>query len=90
MLICAGLGTCCCCWSCANLLRLSVESAVDLWNFVEASSLGQIAEEVYSAGAPDGAEREDMLGNPSVRSHHTLSPQDSSIPAVEKESSGSS
>ena len=90
MLICAGLGTCCCCWTCANLLRLSVESAVDLWNFVEASSLGQIAEEVYGAGAPDGAEREDMLGNPSVRSHHTLFPQDSSIPAVEKESSGSS
>ena len=88
MLICAGLGTCCCCWSCANLLRLSVESAVDLWNFVEASSLGQIAEEVYGAGAPDGAEREDMLGNPSVRSHLFSS----KIPPflLEKESSGSS
>ena len=79
ILICAGLDTrCCCWWSCANLRRLSVGTAVDLWNFVEASSLGQIAEEVYSAGAPDGAEREDMLGNPSVRSQHTLFPQDSS------------
>ena len=90
MLICAGLDTCCCCcWSCANLLRLSVESAVDLWNFVEASSLGQIAEEVYGAGAPDGAEREDMLGNPSVRSH-LFSSKIPPFLAVEKESSGSS
>ena len=76
--------------ACANLRRLSVETAVDLWNFVEASSLGQIAEEVYGAGAPDGAEREDMLGNPSVRSHNTLFPQNSSIPSFGKESSGSS
>jgi hypothetical protein len=45
---------------------LSVETACELWNAVETTSLGRLAEAIYgAAGRESGAnEREDLLGNP--------------------------
>ena len=45
---------------------LAIETACSLWNLVESSSLGRLADTLYGAAGPaSGAEeREDLLGNP--------------------------
>lgn len=46
---------------------LAVETVCSLWNVVESSPLGRLADSLYGAGDRDSgaAEREDLLGNPS-------------------------